>query len=120
LLKIQNLEKLLETQLQLERVNDEKLTHMLSIQKSPTDKTGLGYVASTFNIPSTSKNVVVKPIVPEPPTTYMDKRKKEVIGGDVSAIVKATQKLPTIRGPPICHHYGLSSHFQLQCSLLKA
>jgi len=42
LLKIQDLEeKLLETQLQLERVTNEKLTHMLSIQKSPTDKTGL-------------------------------------------------------------------------------
>jgi predicted nucleic acid-binding Zn-ribbon protein len=38
LLKIQDLEeKLLETQLQLERVTDEKLTHMLSIQKSPID-----------------------------------------------------------------------------------
>jgi len=42
LLKIQDLEeKLLETQLQLERVTDEKLTHMLSILKSPTDKTVL-------------------------------------------------------------------------------
>jgi hypothetical protein len=40
LLKIQDLEeKLLKTQLQLERVIDEKLTHMLSIQESPTDKT---------------------------------------------------------------------------------
>jgi len=45
LLKIQDLEeKLLETQLQLERVTDEKLTHMLSIQKSPTDKIELGSV----------------------------------------------------------------------------
>jgi hypothetical protein len=46
LLKIQDLEdKLLETQLQLERVTNEKLTHILSIHKSLTDKTGLGYVA---------------------------------------------------------------------------
>jgi len=52
LLKIQDLEeKLLETQLQLERVTNEKLTHMLSIQKSPTDKTGLGYVASSLISP---------------------------------------------------------------------
>jgi hypothetical protein len=52
LLKIQDLEeKLLETQLQLERVTDEKLTHMLSIQKSPTDKTRLGYVASSLISP---------------------------------------------------------------------
>jgi len=53
LLKIQDLEeKLLETQLQLERVTDEKLTHMLSIQKSPTNKTGLEYVALPSDIPS--------------------------------------------------------------------
>jgi len=40
LLIIQDLEeKLLETQLQLERVTDEKLTYMLSIQKSLIDKT---------------------------------------------------------------------------------
>jgi len=65
LLKIQELEeKLLETQLQLERVTDEKLTRMLSIQKSPTDKTGLGYVVPSFDAPSTSKTVFVKPVVP--------------------------------------------------------
>jgi hypothetical protein len=64
LLRIQELEeKLLETQLQLERVTDEKLTHMLSIQKSPTDKTGLGYVAPSSDAPSTSKTVFVKPTV---------------------------------------------------------
>jgi hypothetical protein len=56
LLKIQDLEeKLLEKQIQLERVTDEKLTHMLSIQKSPTNKTRLGYVAPPSNIPSTSR-----------------------------------------------------------------
>jgi len=68
--KIQELEeKLLETQLQLERVIDEKLTHMLSIQKSPTDKTGLGYVAPSSDIPSTSRIVFVKPAVLEPVMT---------------------------------------------------
>jgi TolA-binding protein len=56
LLRIQELEeKLLEMQLQLEIVIDEKLTRMLSIQKSPTDKTGLGYVAPSSDAPSTSK-----------------------------------------------------------------
>jgi len=92
---------------------------MLSIQKSPTDKTGLGYVASTSDIPSTSKTVFVKPTIPEPPTTCMDKG-KEVIGGDVPATAKATQKPPTIRRPPICHNCGLSRHIQPHCSLLKA
>jgi predicted amino acid dehydrogenase len=99
----------LETQLQLERVTEEKLTQMLSIQKSPTNKTGLGYVASISYIPSTSKTVFVRPTVLEPPTTCMDKG-KEVIGGDVLSVAKATQKPPTIRRPHICHHYGLSGH----------
>jgi DNA repair exonuclease SbcCD ATPase subunit len=58
--KIQELEeKLLETPLQLERVTDEKLTHMLSIQKSPIDKTGLGYVDPPSDTPSTSRTVFV-------------------------------------------------------------
>jgi hypothetical protein len=51
----------------LERVTYEKLTHMLSIQKSPIDKTGLGYVALPSDIPSTSRIVFVKPTVLEPP-----------------------------------------------------
>jgi hypothetical protein len=77
LLKIQELEeKLLETQLQLERVTDEKLTSMLSIQKSPNDKTGLGYVASSSNVPSSSKTVFVKPIVLELPLLLKINRRK--------------------------------------------
>jgi hypothetical protein len=72
--KIQELkEKLLERQLQLEKVTDKRLTHMLFIQKSPTDKTGLGYVAPSSDTPSTSKTVFVKPPIPEPPPTVEDK-----------------------------------------------
>jgi hypothetical protein len=70
--------KLLETQLQLERVTDEKLTRMLSIQKSPHDKTGLGYVASSSDIPSSSKTVSVPPTVPELPPVIEDKQKEKV------------------------------------------
>jgi hypothetical protein len=114
--KIQELEeKLLETQLQLERVTDKKLTHMLSIQKSPTDKTDLGYVAPPSDIPSTSSTVFVKPVVPEPPPTVEDKR-KDKINGDVLG----TQKPPSIRKSPICHHCGPSGHVLPQWSLLKA
>jgi hypothetical protein len=79
LLRIQELqEKLLEMQLQLERVTDENLTRMLSIQKSPTDKTGLGYVAPPTDTPSTSKTVFVKPTVPEPPLIAEDKGKDKI------------------------------------------
>jgi hypothetical protein len=116
LLKIQELEeKLLENRLQLERVTDEKLTRMLSIQKSPTDKTGLGYVAPSSDDPSTSKTVFVKPTVPEPPPTAEDKG-KDKLNDDVPG----TQKPHSIRRAPICHHCGLSGHVRPQCSLLKA
>jgi hypothetical protein len=92
---------------------------MLSIQKSPTDKTGLGYVVSSSDIPSTSRTIFVKPTVPEPPSADLDKG-KEVIDGNVPASAKAIQKPPIIRRPPICHQCGLSGHIQPQCSLLKA
>jgi hypothetical protein len=77
LVKINDLEeRFLETQLQLERVLDKKLIHMLSIQKCPTDKTGLEYVSpSTFDIPSTSHTIFVKPVIPESPPSIVDKGK---------------------------------------------
>jgi hypothetical protein len=116
LLRIQELEeKLLETQLQLESVTDKKLTRMMLIQKSPTDKTGLGYVAPSSDAPSTSKTVFVKPAVPEPPPTAEDKG-KDKINDDVPG----TQKPHSIRRSLICHHCGLSGHVRPQCSLLKA
>jgi hypothetical protein len=92
---------------------------MLFIQKSSTDKIGLWYVASSSNIPSIYKTVFVKPLVPEPPSVCLDNG-KEVIGGDVPASAKITQKPLTIRRPPICHHYGLSGHIRPHFSLLKA
>jgi hypothetical protein len=68
----------------LERVTNEKLTHMLSIQKSPTNKIELGYVAPPSDIPSTSRTVFVKPTVPEPPLIVVGKG-NDVIGGDIPA-----------------------------------
>jgi hypothetical protein len=115
-LKIQELEeKLLETQLQLERVSDEKLTHILSIHKSPHDKTGLGYVASSSDIPFSSKIVFVPPTIPELPPVIEDKQKEKV-----NDDVPGTHQPHSIRRPPICHHCGLSGHIRPQCSLLKA
>jgi hypothetical protein len=113
--KIQELqEKLLETRLQLERVTNEKLTHMLSIQKIPTDKTSLRYLAPPTDTPHTSKTVFVKLAFLDPSPTIEDKG-KDKFNGDVSG----TQKPPSIRRSPICHHCGLSGHVRPQCSLLK-
>jgi hypothetical protein len=88
---------------------------MLSIQKSPIDKTGLGYVAPSSDAPSTSKTVFVKPAVPEPHLTVEDKGKDKV-----NDDVPGPQKPYSIRRPHICHHCGLSGHVRPQYSLLKA
>jgi hypothetical protein len=101
LLKIQELEgKLLETQLQIERVTDEKLTRMLSIQKSPHDKTGLRYVASSSDIPSSLKTVFVPPTVPELPPVIEDKQKEKVsddVPGTQQPLHQKTSYLPSLR-----------------------
>jgi hypothetical protein len=51
---------------------------MLSIQKKPTDNTGLGYVSPSTDTPSTSKTVFVKPAVPEPLPIAEDKGKDKI------------------------------------------
>ena len=58
--------KKLETELfqvraQLERTSSAKLDEMLSIQKSASDRTGLGYGLSSSNTTSTSTTVFVLP-----------------------------------------------------------
>jgi hypothetical protein len=83
---------------------------MLSIQNSPTNKTRLRYVAPPSDIPYTCRTVFVKPTVPEPPPIVVDKG-KDIINVDLPV----TQKLPTIRRSPICHHCRLSEHVRPQC-----
>jgi hypothetical protein len=84
LIKINDLEeRLLETQLQLERISYEKLTHMLSIQEFSTSMTGLRYVPpSIYDTPSTSKTIFVKPVILESPPIRVDKG-KAVMEGEV-------------------------------------
>jgi hypothetical protein len=114
LIKINDLEeRLLETQLQLERVSDEKLTRMLSIQKCPTDKTGLGYVP-TSNTPSTSKTIFVKPVIPDSPPPRVDKG-KIVMEEEGPVNSQPLLKLPIRRKPPTCHHCGKLGHIRPKC-----
>jgi hypothetical protein len=114
LIKINDLEeRLLETQLQLERVSDEKLTHMLSIQKCPTDKTGLGYV-STSDTPSTSKTIFVRPVIPESSPPSMDKG-KAVMEGEVPFNPQPLVKLPIRRKSLTCHHCREPGHIRPNC-----
>ena len=53
--------ELFQVRTQLERTSSAKLDEMLSIQKSTSDRTGLGYGISTFNTASTSITVFVPP-----------------------------------------------------------
>jgi hypothetical protein len=116
LIKINNLEeRLLETQLQLERVSDKKLIHMLPIQKCPTDNTGLGSVPpSTSDIYSTSQTIFVKPVIPESPPSSVDKE-KTVMDGEVPVIFQPLAKLPIRRKPLTCHHCGEPGHIRPKC-----
>jgi hypothetical protein len=115
LIKINDLEeRLLETQLQLERILDEKLTHMLSIQKCPIDKTGLGYVPPISDTPSTSKTIFVKPVIPESPPPRVDKG-KAVMEGEVPIIPQPPAKLPIGRKPLTCYHCGKPGDIRPNC-----
>ena len=51
--------KLFQVKAQLERTSSAKLDEMLSLQKSASDRTGLGYDFSSPNIASTSTTVFV-------------------------------------------------------------
>ena len=53
--------KLFQVRAQLERASSAKLDEMLSLQKSASDRTGLGYGFSYSNIASTSTTVFVPP-----------------------------------------------------------
>jgi hypothetical protein len=114
LIKINDLEeRLLETQLQLERVSNEKLTHLLSIQKCPTDKIRLGYVPTSDTL-STSKTIFVRPVIPESPPPRMDKG-KAVMEGEVPFNPQPLVKLPIRKKPPTCHHCGKLGHIRPNC-----
>jgi hypothetical protein len=69
---------------------------MLSIQKSPTDKTGLGYVPSSSDAPSSSKTVFVKPTVSEPPPTVEDKGKDKVSRNSGASFHHKTSYMPPL------------------------
>ena len=53
--------ELFQVRAQLERISSAKLDEMLSLQKSTSDRIGLGYGLSSSNIASTSTTVFVPP-----------------------------------------------------------
>jgi hypothetical protein len=110
---------LIEAQLKLERINNNKLTQMLSVHNSSSDKTCLVYVASSFDIASTSKIVFVKPTVPEPQIAYVDKD-KGITGGEINVSVEPVKSSLNKKSLPTCYHCGISGHIRPNYPQLRA
>ena len=127
--KIKNLElKLFVAREQINRFASSKLDHMLSVQKSPSDKIGLGFVESISVPEPHSTNFVPSS---EPPVS-------EVVKPSVSEVVKSVEVTPPRKirvnlqeskprayNPPkgklhdkpawVCHFCGKSRHIHPNC-----
>ena len=124
--KVKNLE--LELSVAREQTNrsaSSKLDHMLSVQKSPSDKTGLGFVES-ISMPEThSTNFVSssEPLVSEivksaeviPPRKIMVDLKE-------SKPKNSTLSMDKLHDRPtwVCHFCGKSGHIRPNCFKLQA
>ena len=122
--KIKNLElELSVAREQTDRSTSSKLDHMLSVQKSPSDKTGLGFVES-ISMPKTHftnfvlsfqapVSEVVKPVEVSPP------RKIRI------DLQESKTKIPNPKGKLhdrpawICHFCGKSGHIHPHCFKLQ-
>ena len=125
--KVKNLElELSVTRKQTNRFASSKLEHMLSIQKSPLDKTGLGFEDSISVSETHSTNFV----------TSLEPPKSEIVKpGEVTPplrkirvdLKKSKPKNPTLpkdklhdRPLWICHFCGKIGHTRLNCFKLQA
>ena len=125
--KIKNLElELFVAREQINRFSSSKLDHMLSVQKSPLDKTGLGIAnnISVFETHSTNfvssskppKSEIVKPVEVTPPP------RKIIV--DLKESKRKTPTLPKdkLHDRPFwaCHFCGMTMHIRLNCFKLQA
>ncbi|XP_065617016.1 uncharacterized protein LOC136062171 [Quercus suber] len=125
--KVKNLElELFVAREQSIKSASSKLDHMLSVQKSPSDKTGLGFVESislsaphstNFVLSSSSKppmsevsSATVKPVEITPPRKIRVDLKE-------SKPKESTFSKDTVHGKPawICHFCGKSGHISPNC-----
>ena len=132
--KVKNLELVLSiAREQTDRFASSKLDHMLSVQKSPSDKTGLGFVESisvpaphsTNFVPSSSSELpmseVVKPSMSEVKSVEVTPPKK--------IRVDLQESRPKAYNPPngklhdkpawVCHFCGKSRHIHPNCFKCK-
>ena len=133
--KVKNLElELSVVREQTDRFASSKLDHILSVQKSPSNKTGLGFVKSisvsaphsTNFVPSSSSeppmSEAVKPSVSEAkPIEVTPPRKIKVDLHESKPKAPNPSKGKTHDKPAwICHFHGKSGHIRPNCYKLQA
>ena len=126
-------EELFQVKAQLQRTSSVKLDEMLSLQKSASDRTGLGYDFSSPSIASASTTVFV------PPSNNVESenndvqnvlasenidKSKSILGAPPKQDKKEiknprakkgnTQK-PKQKKQHLCHHCGIAGHTQPNC-----
>ena len=122
------------TREQIDRSARSKLDHMLSVQKSPSDKTSLGFVESisvstphsTNFVPSSSS----KPLVSEVVKPSMSEAKSIKVTPPRKIRVDLHEFKPRAPNPPkgkthdkptwVCHFCGKSGHIRTNCFKLQA
>ena len=118
----------------MERASSAKIDEMLSIQKSASDRTGLGYDLSSSNITSTSATVFVPPsnnveiennnVKTDLASENLDKGKSilgappklEKKNAKYPKAKKATSQKPKQKKQHLCHHCGIVGHARPNCS----
>ena len=125
--------ELFQVRAQLERTSSAKLNEMLSIQKSASDRTGLGYGLSSSNTASTSTTVFVPP-VRNTETENTDVKisltggnldmGKSILGAPLKLdkkdvknpkAKKANSQKPKQKKQHFCYHCGAASHTRPNC-----
>ena len=125
--------ELFQVRAQLKRTSSAKLDEILSIQKSASDRTGLGYGLSSSNIASSSTTIFVPPannvkiknneIKTELASENIDKG-KSILGAppklekrDVKnhKVKKANSQKPKQKKQHLCHHCGAAGHTRPNC-----
>ena len=133
--KVKNLElELSIARDQIDKSTISKLNHMLSVQKSPSDKTGLGFVESisvpaphsTNFIPSSSSELPVSEVV----KPSMSEAKSVEVTPPKKIRVDLLESKPKAHNPPkgklhdklvwICHFCGKFGHIHPNCFKLQA
>ena len=133
--KVKNVElELSVAREQTDRFASSKLDHMLSVQKSPSDKTGLGFVESisvsaphaTNFVPSSSSEPLVSEAIKPPvseakPIEMTPSRKIRVDLHESKPKAPNPSKGNTHDKPAwICYFCGKSGHIRLNCYKLQA